>query len=732
MVAGDLVNTASRIQSAASRARSSSARRRSRATEQAIVYEERRRARAEGQGGAGRALAGAAGGLGRGGHAEVGGPGGAVRRPRARAEADQGPLPRLRGRAAGAPRLGDRDRRDRQVAAGLGVLQVLRRDRRHRSSGTAAAASPTAKASTYWALADMVRMRCRIAEDEAAGLGARRSCTATLDEHLLDPEERAFVEPRLAHLLGLEEAAAGDRQDLFAAWRLFFERLADANPTVLAFEDMHWADTSLLDFIEYLLEWSRDYPLFVITLARPELHERRPSWGAGQRNFTSLYLEPLSEEAMEELLDGLVPGPAGAAARADPRAGRGRAAVRGRDGADAARPRAARPGRPGLPADRRDRDARGAGDAARADRRPPGRRLAPRSGGCCRTARCSARPSRARASPRSPASLPRSWSRCSRRSCARRCSASSRTRARPSAASTASCRTSFATSPTRRSPSGSARRGTWPPPSTSQRAFAGRGRDRRGARVPLPRRRRGRARGRGRRGRSGRRRGEMLARAGERAGSLGAPDEAQRYFEQAAALTRGARRPRRELLEQAGRLGWRRRTGPPRRGSGSSERSRCYEERREARARPPGSTPRSPTSTSTRGSCDAGGRPARAGARRARAGPRRAPTWPRRSPSSAASASSPATATTAREPLERALSLAERLHLPEALRRGAHQQGRPAAPAGSGRRRRGSCSRGAARTSARRAACTRARSGPRTTSAPCSRAPTATPRCSSP
>ena len=159
----------------------------------------------------------------------------------------------------------------------------------------------------YWALADMVRMRCRISEDEEPA-SARLKLQATLEEHLLDPEERAFVEPRLAHLLGLDEAAAGDREDLFAAWRLFFERLADAYPTVLAFEDMQWADTSLLDFVEYLLEWSRDYPLYVITLARPELQERRPSWGAGQRNFTSLFLEPLSQAAMEELLEGLVPG----------------------------------------------------------------------------------------------------------------------------------------------------------------------------------------------------------------------------------------------------------------------------------------------------------------------------------------------------------------------------------------------------------------------------------------
>ena len=160
---------------------------------------------------------------------------------------------------------------------------------------------------TYWALADMVRMRCRIGEEDDSAV-AREKLDRALEEHLPDPEERAFVEPRLAHLIGLTEHAARDKQDLFAAWRLFFERLADVYPTVLAFEDMQWADASLLDFVEYLLEWSRNSPIFVVTLARPELTDRRPTWGAGLRNFTSLYLEPLPREAMEQLLAGLVPG----------------------------------------------------------------------------------------------------------------------------------------------------------------------------------------------------------------------------------------------------------------------------------------------------------------------------------------------------------------------------------------------------------------------------------------
>jgi tetratricopeptide (TPR) repeat protein len=161
---------------------------------------------------------------------------------------------------------------------------------------------------TYWALADMVRMRARISEDDD-DTTARSKLEATLSEHILDNDERLFVEPLLASLLGIaDEQSSHERHDLFAAWRLFFERLANTYPTVLVFEDMQWADASLLDFVEYLLEWSRSSPLFVLVLARPELLDKRPNWGAGHRNFTALHLGPLSEGAMTELLDGFVPG----------------------------------------------------------------------------------------------------------------------------------------------------------------------------------------------------------------------------------------------------------------------------------------------------------------------------------------------------------------------------------------------------------------------------------------
>ncbi len=159
----------------------------------------------------------------------------------------------------------------------------------------------------YSALAEMVRMRAGIAENETPE-SAREKLRVCVESFLPDPEERRWAEPRLAQLLGLEELASSDPQDLYAAWRVFFERLAGEGLTVLLFGDLQWADPGLLDFIDYLLDWSRTSPILVLTLSRPELAERRPGWGDGKRAFTSLHLEPLSAEAMTRLLDGLVPG----------------------------------------------------------------------------------------------------------------------------------------------------------------------------------------------------------------------------------------------------------------------------------------------------------------------------------------------------------------------------------------------------------------------------------------
>ncbi|OGN86947.1 MAG: hypothetical protein A2X23_01055 [Chloroflexi bacterium GWC2_73_18] len=160
---------------------------------------------------------------------------------------------------------------------------------------------------TFWALGEMVRRRAGIAESDEP-VAARVALVAMLAQYVPDEAERRWIEPHLAHLLGLDEAPAGERAELFAAWRTLFERVADRGPTVLVFEDLQWADAGLIDFVEELLEWSRNRPIFVIALARPELLERRPAWGREVRNFTGIRLEPLSDEAMRRLLIGLAPG----------------------------------------------------------------------------------------------------------------------------------------------------------------------------------------------------------------------------------------------------------------------------------------------------------------------------------------------------------------------------------------------------------------------------------------
>ncbi len=160
---------------------------------------------------------------------------------------------------------------------------------------------------TFWALGEMIRSRAGLldTDDEETTRAKVAEMVAT---HVPDEAERASIVPAMLALLGAGEAPAGGRDELFRAWRTFFERLSATGTVGLLFEDLHWADAGLLDFIDYMLEWTRGVPILIITLARPELLERRPDWGAGRRNFLALGLEPLAEPAMRELLAGLVPG----------------------------------------------------------------------------------------------------------------------------------------------------------------------------------------------------------------------------------------------------------------------------------------------------------------------------------------------------------------------------------------------------------------------------------------
>jgi len=118
-----------------------------------------------------------------------------------------------------------------------------------------------------------------------------------------------WIESHLRPLVGLSGGAEGgaDRRDeAFTAWRRFFEGLADERPLVLVFEDLHWADENLLDFVDHLIDWATGIPLLVVCTARPELLARRPGWGGGKPNALTISLSPLSDEETARLFGELL------------------------------------------------------------------------------------------------------------------------------------------------------------------------------------------------------------------------------------------------------------------------------------------------------------------------------------------------------------------------------------------------------------------------------------------
>jgi class 3 adenylate cyclase len=168
---------------------------------------------------------------------------------------------------------------------------------------------------SFWAIAEMVRSRLGVADgDSAEAIGGK--LRTSLSEIVPEAAERAWLLPRVGVLLGLEppDGGAFERSDLFAAWTTFFERVGGGTSgVVLVIDDMQHADPDLLDFLEHLVDTAR-YGLFLFTMGRPELLEARPGWGTGRR-ATTIHLEPLDDAAMGEIVDGLVDGlPEGARA----------------------------------------------------------------------------------------------------------------------------------------------------------------------------------------------------------------------------------------------------------------------------------------------------------------------------------------------------------------------------------------------------------------------------------
>jgi class 3 adenylate cyclase/tetratricopeptide (TPR) repeat protein len=150
----------------------------------------------------------------------------------------------------------------------------------------------------FWALAEVVKAQAGISEGDTENEAAEK-LHAAIDGAIDDAGDARWVESHLRPLVGLEAdtGLGGDRRgEAFAAWRRFLEALAEQRPLVLVLEDLHWADDGLLDFVDELVDWLSGIPLLVVCSARPELLERRPGWGGGKLNASTIGLSPLSSE----------------------------------------------------------------------------------------------------------------------------------------------------------------------------------------------------------------------------------------------------------------------------------------------------------------------------------------------------------------------------------------------------------------------------------------------------
>ena len=167
---------------------------------------------------------------------------------------------------------------------------------------------PYGEGVTFWALGEMVKAQAGILESDSSELAEeklRGAVVAVISERA----EATWVERHLRPLAGIKTADVGTgdrRNEAFAAWRRFLEALAEERPLVLVFEDLHWADEALLDFVDHVVDWASGVPILVLATTRPELLARRPDWGGGRVNSATTLLSPLSRDETAELVHALL------------------------------------------------------------------------------------------------------------------------------------------------------------------------------------------------------------------------------------------------------------------------------------------------------------------------------------------------------------------------------------------------------------------------------------------
>ncbi len=164
---------------------------------------------------------------------------------------------------------------------------------------------PYGRRLTYWPL-QAVLVRLVGGAGEAMPEAVHEAIRVWLQARGVESPGR--VGDLLAATIGAGETEAIDRTALFGAWRTAIEAAARRSPLILVFEDLHWSSDSLLDLVESIMQPTGDAAVLIIAVARPELLDRRPGWGGGRRNYVALTLEPLSDEAIRELVRQLLGG----------------------------------------------------------------------------------------------------------------------------------------------------------------------------------------------------------------------------------------------------------------------------------------------------------------------------------------------------------------------------------------------------------------------------------------
>jgi predicted ATPase/class 3 adenylate cyclase len=161
---------------------------------------------------------------------------------------------------------------------------------------------PYGEGITFWPVLAVIR--------EAAGIGESDpppAVTSKVNALLEGEESGELVAGRIAQIAGLDEAGAGaPSEEIFWAVRRLLEILARRSPLVVVFDDIQWGEPTFLDLIDHLADWSRDAPILLLCIARPDLLDHRSAWGGGKMNATSILLEPLTDDQSVLLIENLL------------------------------------------------------------------------------------------------------------------------------------------------------------------------------------------------------------------------------------------------------------------------------------------------------------------------------------------------------------------------------------------------------------------------------------------